>query len=488
MNAGSNVPDADASLPRRSFSVQVAWTLVVRVLMAANSVGASVIVARWLGAEGLGVVAALNVTVALAINIGSMGLPSANTYFIAQDGRRLATVVVNALIFALLAGTALAVALTALVRFNADIFGGIPLSIFALAAASIPFQLVTLLGLNVFLAVGRIERFNALDVAAQSFVLVNAIVALVVLRAGLWTLVSLNTAAAVVVSFLVAWLVRRYVSARDETRRSSLPYGEAVQREAETGRGQSAATVTEDAEQGATTTTRDGRPSAALFREMMRYGLKIHLQTVASLLLFRVDLLIVKFFRGAAEAGVYSVASQFALMLMLLPGVIATLLFPRVAGDQDARGTLAARVTRHTTLVMLLICMAAIPAAFALPLLYGAQFADVRVQSLILLPGVFLVSIGGVLAQHFSGTGLPVALPLFWMATLVFNSALNFALVPVYGARGAAFASSISYSLIFALIAFYFRARTGNSFRTAFFVGGAELRDMLSLKRLSFFS
>ena len=51
--------------------------------MIASSVGASVIVARWLGAEGLGALAVLNVTVAVALQIGSAGLPSANTYFIA---------------------------------------------------------------------------------------------------------------------------------------------------------------------------------------------------------------------------------------------------------------------------------------------------------------------------------------------------------------------------------------------------------------------
>ncbi|HEX8476444.1 MAG TPA: oligosaccharide flippase family protein [Pyrinomonadaceae bacterium] len=483
-----NAPDTPPPARRRSFSMQVAWTLLVRVLMAANSIAAGIIVARWLGAAGLGTLAVLNVTVAMATNIGSMGLPSANTYFIAQDRRRLRTVALNALVFALVAGSALAAALVVLVRFEADIFGEIPLSLFALAAISIPFQLITLLGLNIFLAVGHIERFNLLDVAGQSFVLVNALVALVVLQRGLWALVSLNTTAAVGMSLLVAWLVGRYVSQQTEEAQSETAHGAVAQRSDRRAR---AETTKQASAQGGTKrreTGRGWRLSAALFRQMMNYGLKIHLQTVASLLLFRVDLLIVKLFRGAAEAGVYSVASQVALMLMLLPGVIATLLFPRVAEQQDERGALAARVTRHAAFVMLLICAAAVPAVFALPWLYGAAFAEASLQSLILLPGVFLVSVGGVLAQHFSGTGLPIALPLFWTATLLFNTALNLALVPAHGARGAAFASSLSYSLIFALIAFYFRAQTGNSFRTSFLLRGAELREMLSLKRLGLFS
>lgn len=426
--------------------------------MAANSLVTGIIVARWLGAGGLGVYASLSVTIALAIQVGSLGLPSANTFFIAQDQRRLERAARNSLLFGLLAGGVIAVSLTLLVLTEAQLFGEVPPALFAVAALSIPFQLVTLLGLNIFLAVGRIDRFNLLDVAGQSFVLLNAVVALVLLREGLLTLFSLNTAAAIVVSIVVSWLVWRLVARR----RSEAPL--------ETGM------TGESGETGET------EPGERLFRRMMRYGAKIHVQTVASLLLFRVDLLVVKYFRGAAEAGVYAVASQVGLVLMLLPGVIATLLFPRVAAERDARGTLACLVTRHTAFVLLVVCLAAVPAVYALPLLYGEPFADATRQALILLPGVFLVSVGGVLAQHFSGTGLPVALPAFWVATLVFNTALNLAVVPVYGARGAAVSSAVSYALIFALIAFYFRARTGNSLRTAFVLSGAEVRRLIYLK------
>ncbi|HEV2705889.1 MAG TPA: oligosaccharide flippase family protein [Pyrinomonadaceae bacterium] len=443
-----------SSVSARAFSAQVAGTLAARVLMACNSVGVGVLVARWLGAEQLGIYAPLNVTVALAVQIGSMGLASANTYFVAQDRRRLRRAARISFAFALAAGALLALALTALSASEADPFGDVPTLLFAVAAVSIPFQLTTLLGLNLFLAVGRVARLNLLDVAGQTLLLFNAVVALLLLRGGLLTLVALNTSAAVVLSLFVAWLTWRLI---DE--------------EAASQHRQSGATKSEP-----------------LFRLMMRYGLKVHAQTVASLLLFRVDLLIVKYFHGAEEAGVYSVASQVALMLMLLPGVISTLLFPRVAAEGDPRGALACRVTRHTAFVMLLVCAAAVPAVFALPRLYGASFADAVVQSLILLPGVFLVSVGGVLAQHFSGTGLPPALPLFWTAALVFNTALNFACVPRYGARGAAIASAASYALVCALIAFYFRARTGNSLRAAFVLSRRELRELLSLGRRTRFS
>jgi O-antigen/teichoic acid export membrane protein len=199
------------------------------------------------------------------------------------------------------------------------------------------------------------------------------------------------------------------------------------------------------------------------------------------MLIFRADLLIVNHFRGATEAGVYAVASQVGMMLLLLPGVIGTLLFPRVASEQDARGEMTMRITRHTALLMLIMCLAAVPASFALPLVYGDSFADASWQLLILLPGIFLVSIESVLVQHFSSLGLPVAIPIFWLLTLAVNLGLNLTLVPSFGARAAAFASTVSYTLIFAFVIAYFRLKTGNRLATTLVLRPNEMRELFAL-------
>ena len=442
---GATAAGATHAAARRGFATHVAWTLGARVLMAANSILVGVVVARTLGAEGFGALAVLNLAVAYAVQIGNLGLASANTYFVARERRLLAPAAANSLAFAAVAGTLLALATVGLAYAAPQVLGDVRPRLVAVAALAVPFQLVTLFGLNLFLALGQVGRFNLIDAAAQTLLPLNALVALIILGAGLPLLIGLNTAASVAVSLAVAWLVARAVRRRGGEERRRLI-------------------------------------DAGLFARMMRYGLKVHAQTVASLLLFRADLFVVKYFRGVREAGVYAVASQVALMLMLLPGVVSTLLFPRVSEAQDSSGALAARVTRHTAFVMLLVGALAVPAVFALPLLYGAGFADAVRQALLLLPGVILVSVGGVLAQHFSGTGLPVALPLIWVSALLFNVAVNLSVVPVYGARGAAVSSSVSYALVFALIALYFRARTGTPLRQAFLLHTSELRALFKMK------
>ena len=436
-------PDSqNGELKIMSFSKNVAWTFATRIVMILSSVGTSVIVARWLGPDGFGTLAVLNVAVAVALQLGSAGLPSANTYFIARDKSSIKAVWANALTFGIFAGTLLTLGVIFLFRIQPSLFGHISTSLIVIAAVSIPFQLISLLGLNVFLGVNRVVHFNVLEAAAQSFGLLNAVLALIILSSSLRLLISLNTAAGILMALLVVWMIHRMLKGLSE----GLQFGINID----------------------------------LFKRMARYGIKFHIAVVASMLIFRADLLIVNHFRSAGEVGVYAVASQVATMLMLLPGVIGTLLLPRVASSYDARGEMTMRVTRHTAFVMLFICLAAIPASFLLPFVYGEDFNAARVQLLILLPGIYLIGIESVLVQHFSSIGLPAAIPMFWLITLGLNIALNLTFVPAFGAMAAAIISSASYALMFALVVLYFRAKTGNSFSMTLLLRPSEIRDLFT--------
>ena len=417
------------------FSSQIGWTFATRVLMIFNSVVAGIIVARWLGADGVGQLAVINVAVATIVQLASFGLPSSNTYFIAQDQSHFRAAAINSLIFALGIGSFLAIALAASAALRPDWFGFVSPNLIRIAAISIPFQLITLIGLNILLAVGKIREFNLLDLAGQSFVLINAVLVLLLLKRGLETLIAFNTLASILVAIVIALLLVGSARTLAHSR---------------------------------------WRADIALLRRMIVYGLKFHISILAGAIIIRADLLIVNHFRGAAEAGVYSVASQFALLLMLLPGVIATLLFPRVTTEQDVRGETTCLVSRYTTLIMFACCLAAVPFSLLLPVVYGPAFTDATKLLLILLPGVYLMGLESVLVQHFNALGLPRAIPIYWIVTLILNLVLVFTLVPRFGAQGAAIASSISYALIFALVALHFHTSTGRSFTEVFVLGSVR--------------
>jgi O-antigen/teichoic acid export membrane protein len=408
----------------KRFSAHVAWTLATRVVMIVNSVVAGVIVARWLGVTGVGELAVINVAVATVVQLASFGLPSSNTYFIAQDHAHFRAATINSLLFASVVGSLLAVALSVVSSFRPDWFGFVSPRLILVASIQIPFQLLTLIGLNILLAGGKIREFNLLDLASQSFVLINALLALIVFGLGLDALVKLNTATSVLVPIAISVLLIKTAKDLAQSR---------------------------------------WRADIALLRRMITYGLKFHISVLVGAIILRADLLVVNHFRGPAEAGVYSVATQFSLLLMLLPGVIATLLFPRVTAEQDPSGETTWLVTRQTAVITLICCLATVPVSFLLPLVYGSAFAESTTLLLILLPGVFLIGLESVLVQHFNALGLPRAIPVYWIVTLIVNLVLVFALVPQFGAYGAAIASTVSYALIFCLVMFYFQATTRRS-------------------------
>src|SRR5260370_3969173 len=192
---------------RRTFSIQVAWRFAARILLIFSSVAAGIIVARWLGAEGVGQLGVINVSVATIVQLGSVGLPSANTYFIARDRNHLASAAINSLLFSFVVGSVLALGLAELATLHPGWFGFVSPQLIGIAAISIPFQLLAFIGLNIFLVLGQIRQFNLLDLIGQSSVLLNSLLALVILHRSLGMLVSLNTGASVVVSLIIAVLL-----------------------------------------------------------------------------------------------------------------------------------------------------------------------------------------------------------------------------------------------------------------------------------------
>jgi O-antigen/teichoic acid export membrane protein len=427
-----------------SFFSGVVLTFGTRLLMLAGVFGSGIIIARWLGPEGFGAYAVVNVTVALALQIGSAGLPSANTYFIARNRDTVGPVWANAIAFALVIGSLLTAAVLALAWLRPSMFGGVSINLLVIAAISIPFQLLFILNLNILLALDRIRQLNLFDGLLPALVLVNAGVALILLQRQLTLLIALNTIVGSVLSLVLMIYLRKVIAQQKDSRAL--------------------------------------RPNAQLLKRMLAYGVKFYVSIMAGSIILRADLLIVNHFRGAAEAGVYGVASQFSFLLLMLPGVIATLLFPRVAAKQDDRGEFAVLVTRHTTVVMLMTCLGAVALAYLLPFIYGANFGDATIQLLILLPGIFFMGLESVLVQHFTGTGLPAAIPWFWVITVVFNIGLNLLFVPRFGARGAAINSTLSYALIFLLVAVYFRIKTGRGAAETFILRVDELRRLLKFQ------
>jgi O-antigen/teichoic acid export membrane protein len=201
------------------------------------------------------------------------------------------------------------------------------------------------------------------------------------------------------------------------------------------------------------------RPPAASANGFMpsafRLGVRAYPVLLLPYLLIKSDLLILHYFRGSAETGVYSVASQIIDIGLILPATVAGLALPAIVRDP---ALVVGRLFRQ--LLWVLLGCAGLAALFAGPairLLFGAPYAGAYVPLLLLLPGFVALALETLLAQYFAAAGFPAFLSRYWLYGVLLNVGLNLILVPRFGLVAAAATSSLGYMVVFLLVLGRFR-------------------------------
>jgi O-antigen/teichoic acid export membrane protein len=174
--------------------------------------------------------------------------------------------------------------------------------------------------------------------------------------------------------------------------------------------------------------------------------------TLLGLLVLRAGVFFVQRLAGSVALGEYSIASQLAEVIGILPASVALVLFPRLASDLSGSW----RLTLRTAAIVggLLAVTAGVVGAIAEPLIalaYGAAFAGSVAQLRLMLPGVVFFGMLSVLSQFIAAVGMPLSIVWAWAAGFVAIVVLCGWLVPLAGAAGAALAVSITYLVLLVL-------------------------------------
>lgn len=405
------------SLASAPFVRQVSETYLTRVLIVALGLVNSVLVTRILGPEGRGLFAVATTVAAIGVQLGNLGLHSSNTYVVSRDPKTLSPLLGNSLMISATAAGAAALAyLFFLLRpALAPVTG--PLLLLTLAA--IPAGLASLLLQNLLIGTLQLRAYNLIDLTTRCLA-----VALVAATVPLG-LVSPEFVFALVQATVVIGAVWAFLRLR------SGPAG-----------GVSG--------------------SLALLRGGLRFGLKAYFGGLCAFLVLRSDIVLVSYLRGTEETGYYSIAVGIADVLLMLPTVVGTVLFPRLsaAADDGERWRLARRILGlmlpATPVALLLVLAAARP---LIRLAYGQAFDPAFPAVAWLLPGVGFMALNTVFMNLFGACGMPPITVLSPLVALVVNIVLNLVLVPVWGFVGASISSSICYGLMLAISLAYSRQR-----------------------------
>jgi O-antigen/teichoic acid export membrane protein len=199
-------------------------------------------------------------------------------------------------------------------------------------------------------------------------------------------------------------------------------------------------------------------PESIPYREFLSFnGLNIVLVLLV-MSLFHLDVVMVRTLVGGEATGYYKAALALAEYLWIVPIVLQTMLLHSSSslwsdGRTDQITELAGRITRYTTLLVLMMATGlAVLADRFVPLYYGQEFAVATGPLLLLLPGAVGFAVARPLQAICQGSGRLKTLILAVGVAAVGNVVLNAVLIPRYGMNGAAVATSVSYGSMFVLL------------------------------------
>ncbi|MBF0187095.1 MAG: oligosaccharide flippase family protein [Magnetococcales bacterium] len=389
-------------------------TFSTRVLVMAIGMVTSIIVTRILGPEGRGAFALAMATGAVGVQLGNLGLHTANIFYAAKDPAKTPSLLGNTLLVGLGMGAVMGVGVFGALTWWPDLAPMTP-TLLMTVMIWIPFGLVHLLLQNLLLGVHAVSIYNRNERLFSGSIFFLVAVAAVMGRVAVEVVVAFNLLATVLV---VVTAVRHLIH----------HYGGAP------------------------------RIDLGMLKGQLPYGLKSWLGSLVGFLLLRIDLFMINLLLDTTQAGLYAVAVAMGDLLFMVPSVMITLFFPEVTSKPDriSKWRILRRLLLVFSVMMIGLCLVAgLLAEPVLNLLYGDAFLPSAPAFLILLATVFGRSIIGLLAGFIGSFDIPRSGPLFGVALLLVNYWLNLQLIPLMGIEGAALTSVVCIIFQVAYNAFY---------------------------------
>lgn len=201
-----------------------------------------------------------------------------------------------------------------------------------------------------------------------------------------------------------------------------------------------------------------------------RSGLSAQLSNFLYFLTYRIVFyILVSYDPSKASLGVYSVGAAIMESVWLISFSLATILYPRIAHEQDKGKAAALSVDFFKVAVLLSIpatlILIGLPAS-VYTFLLGEEFRGVKDILYILAPGIFVFTSGKVLWNYFNGTGQFRQNNIATILGLIVNVSLAFLLISEdWLGPAAAVACSVAYAVITGYLVVRFHLETGISLK-----------------------
>ncbi len=173
------------------------------------------------------------------------------------------------------------------------------------------------------------------------------------------------------------------------------------------------------------------------------------------LLLNKIDVVMIGPMAGPVEVGTYSVAMRVTYLAGILTEIIALFLAPKIiamgaSGDREGQWRI---LKLATGLQAAALAITTIPLVLfreqIITLIFGKDFIDVSSTYLILQIGKTMTALFAPVIALFTALGYNREMAKAAVVAALINVALNFGLIPRWGANGAAWATTLALVIMF---------------------------------------
>jgi len=393
------------------FKQQVGATFFTQLIVLVLSFTNTVIIARWLGPEGKGVIALALLVPGMIGLFLSGGIGVANVYFASSRHLDVPILTENSVKFAILSTILGMFVVGTLVATGwlSVLVPGISLWLIILAMVGLPFGLLSGHLSAILQGLQRIIMVNMIHLVQSVLTLILTLLLVIGFRMGLLGALLSSLGAGIVSPIIMIVILRR--------------------------------------EGGVF------KPSwnTSAMRSTLSFGLKGHIGNLLQFFNYRLDTFFVNYFIGPGAVGIYSVSVGLAELLWHFPNAVGFVIFPKAAATKpEVMNIFTPRVFRITLGVTTLgaIGLVLLGKPF-IQLIYSLAFVGAYVPMLALLPGVVLLGGAKVLTNEIAGRGYPHYNSLSAGVAFILTVIFDLILIPRFGILGAALASTIAYTTIF---------------------------------------
>ncbi|HDL18151.1 MAG TPA: hypothetical protein ENH29_03770 [Bacteroidetes bacterium] len=196
---------------------------------------------------------------------------------------------------------------------------------------------------------------------------------------------------------------------------------------------------------------------ATLLKENFKTSWRATLAYLLVFLMVRMNVYIVNYWHGLAEAGLFAVAVNLSTLIQQVPNVACSVLLPRVSEKETAN-----KLILTGKVAVISFAVSALAAAIfyiagerLLVFLYKKDFAASFAPLAWLLPGIILFSVTSIYNTVLWGRGFPPVSIWVPLISVVTDLILCYFLIPLHGIVGAAQASTVSFVVYSIIILSY---------------------------------